>query len=307
MGRKPFCPPTQDEAWEVTGSHSQDDVFDTCSRLYAYQYLLKLKEESGAPLVYGNAGHDALEQLQKGASVQQAAETGLQAFVRDGGRQLLPAGEAWLPQHVQGYATHIAPSFLSEWRVVATEQEYQYDVAPGIKQRGYIDVVAQRISDGHIGIFDYKFSSKAYMDKLCENLNWSAQFSYYCMAWVRQVCPRVFPDMAPFWPSYVGYQFLLKPKKGDNLESAKMYKSKGIVVSPRFQGFCLDVEQNQVRKGLMKREMRRQYAREGQAAFDRFPANYQACFRYGQVCRFSDGCHQGTPLHRSLRFEDRRP
>ena len=307
MSKKAFCPPTEQEAWEVNGSHSQDEVFNTCQRLYGYQYLLKLKEEAGAPLVYGNAGHDALEQLCRGATIPEATAHGSAYLDQHDGKQIAPAGYLWLPQHVQGYATHIAPAFLSEWRIVATEQAYEYEVAPGMKERGYIDIVAQRISDNQIGIFDFKFSSRMYRDKLCENLDWSAQFAYYTMAWVRQVCAQVFPGVAPFWPSFVGYHFLLKPKKGDNLGNAKMYSQKGLVVTPRFQGFCLDVEQNQIRMNKRKREMRLAYARLGQAAFDDFSANYQSCFRYGDTCRFAHGCHSGNPLHRDMRFEDRRP
>lgn len=307
MTKKPYCPPTEEEAFRVQGSHSQDEVFSTCGRLYAYRYLLGLKEESGAPLVYGNAGHQALEHLCRGGTVAESAELGRRYLDENNGKQIIPAGYDWLPQHVQGYATHLAPSFFSEWRVVATEQPYEYEVAPGMWERGYIDIVAQRISDGHIGIFDFKFSSRAYMDKLSENLDWSAQFGYYCMAWVRQVCKRIFPNLDPFWPSYVAYHFILKPKKGDNLLNAKMYKEKGIQVTPRFQGFCLDVEQNQIRINAQKRELRLAYARTGVQALESACANYQACFRYGSTCDFAFGCHSGNPLHRSLRFEDRRP
>ena len=288
-------------------SESQDALANQCWRKWAYKYLLGIKEEAGGPLVYGNAGHDTMEALYNGAPMDHAVSLGIDYLNKNNGKGLCPNAYDNIPQHAMGYATHVMPDFLREWRVIATEMPFDYEIAEGIRTRGYIDIVAQRLADNQIGIFDFKFSSEAYMKTLCENLKFSTQFSIYSMAWVRQVCAKVFPDVAPFWPCHVGYHFLLKPKKGDSLEKAKMYPCRGVDIDAAFRNFCVECEANQIRLGLLKRQFKTDFSERGQAALDQIPACFTSCFKYGEMCQFAGGCHNGMPFHTTQRYEDNRP
>jgi len=279
-------------------SHSQIELRNRCQRRWAYEKILKLDPgEDSQALVYGSAGHTALEHIGRGDYLQNAIHAGLSELAKEG------AGQKWLqqcldrlPLHIQGFCAHYLPTFLQKWEIVEVEPSLDYFVCNGVKWRGFIDLVARNRQTGAIGIFDYKFSGKQYISTLSYGLEYSHQLANYTMAYMRKTGE---------WPGRVGYIFLSKPQGGEDLNNLltdpSKYIDKCIDVDTRFAQFAMSVEQNDAHIGLDMRRWFELYTREGVAALDRVPSNFGSCFQYGSKCGFCAGCHSGKPVHALLK------
>lgn len=281
-------------------SHSQIESYHRCPRRWAYQKILKLDpEEDQQALVYGNCGHTGLEAIAKGDYLEAAVTKARESLQKQASQ------EKWfercyqmLEMHLVGFCTHYLPTFLQEWEIIDIEPKLDYSLAPGVKWRGFIDLVCRNRRTGGLGIFDHKFSSQMYVSNLSQVLNHSHQLANYTMAYLRE-------KSGGEWPEKVGYIFLIKPKSGENLQNLvsdpSKYVDKVLDLDPRFAQFAIGIENNDAYTGLEMRRWFELYAREGLTAIDRIPANYGDCFKYGSMCGFAKGCHSGTPFHQHLK------
>ena len=277
-------------------SHSQTETFHSCQRCWAYEKILKVKtEEDTRALVYGNAVHEGLALLGRGQSLQDATTVGmnyLHEHKNELGKDFDKYCE-WLPLNLEGFFTHYFPKFLQQWEIVETERYVEYAPMPGYLWRGYLDVIARHRQTGAYGVFDYKTSSKQYIDSLKPSIRWNHQLADYLMAFYRNVVQQ--------WPASIGLIFLRKPAYRESPQkflSPDMYLDISIEVDPTFIQFAIDVEKNDaVGIGMTMYQYYQAYSQQGLAALDTIPANFASCFKYGRKCGYADGCHSGRPLH----------
>lgn len=280
-------------------SDSQFKSYQGCPRKWAYNKLLKLTPDEGRDAMhFGNAGHDGLEEFIKTGSMDKAIAAAIKSLNETKPTNIEYA-KMVVPAMLIGWATHWLTPHLREFEVVALEQWFTSSPNPEIVRiRGFKDLVCLQRATGKRCVFDYKFSSDAYLRDLTATLEFNNQLARYTMAEWREFGS---------FPAVVGLVFLIKPKAKDinvACENARcdpgLYRTVIQQVTPKFAEFAIANEQNDV---LMAQQMlfyRDLVAERGPQGCDFIPANFDNCYNYGSMCGFAGGCHSGHPAHRNL-------
>lgn len=282
----------------VEFSHSQVELFLQCQRKWFYRKVLNLPAGDDAPpLLYGKAGHEGLGALFSGradrermisVAVQELKTTAAMHHV------WYEKARPHLEAQLAAFYDSFYGAFMKEWEVVSTEEYWDVAPAPGCLWRGYIDLVARNRYDGRIAIFDHKFSSKDYIDKLSRGIQTSHQLANYVMAWVRK---------SGQWPGEVGYIFFEKLKMDNNPKySGKHTKLVSIPVTPQFAQFAMGVEQNDVHIAERMRQLYIAYRDQGPATASQALADFSRCHDFFSECPFFSGCSSGNPIHNRVRI-----
>lgn len=282
-------------------SDSQIKNFQRCPRRWAYEKILDLSPQEGRDnLILGNAVHDGLEEYTKTRDKIKAITASRDSITKSD--QGTPTDLAWqiavVPAMVAGYIQHFFPAFDQEYDFVSAEQWFESTANPMVKFRGFKDLKVRSRKTGKICLFDYKTTGMSGGGDLGKQVDTNNQLARYAVAERRETGE---------WPETVGLIFLQKPHINDPTAAALkaqtspnfyyMFKTQ---VTPRFAAFALDVEKSDVIYGHQMLHYKEAYKRDGKAAIDSVPANYNECVVYNTLCGFAKGCHAGCPAHTLL-------
>lgn len=156
---------------------SRIEAFQVCprSRLLGYHHLGTGLARAGhaLPLVGGIAYHAALERILKGENLDVVLREQLAAYeadvqargiygVDDSSLDFLIAEQSRLLEGlVRGWVQSRMDLFLQKYEIHAVEQEFEFELAPGLIQMMRLDVLARRKSDGIAFIPDFKGTGTA--------------------------------------------------------------------------------------------------------------------------------------------------
>lgn len=160
-----------------TLSHSESETFVQCERKHFYSYGLKLQRKGMSDaLKRGVAGHSFLEQyFTEQKRLQEAGEW--DASTSPEGLQRALAEEVvdemgTTPEGLE--MLRLMKNFFdnqpfSNWRIIAVEYEYCFEVNDDFKIPGFIDLVAEDLL-GNVWVIDYKFSYDFFSEIVKEEL-----------------------------------------------------------------------------------------------------------------------------------------
>lgn len=283
-------------------SDSQSGNFIRCPRRWGYEKLLHLSpQEDAKNMTYGKGFHKATEMVSMGYGYKEALDAGIAEMATDMKKngQKLPLLYDWLPAHLWGFMTHFLPNFHKVWQTTGVEEKFELMIHPNVKVIGYIDNRSVAVANPQLtALHDYKTTSMTGGGTLGDYVHMNKQLSLYAISNYL---------LYGFWPSYLSLVFVQKPRTKDMkkwTEQAKtdpaLYFMKGFDFTPMHAEYAIQVRDNLILWALQMLRHRNDFEKNGMAAIDRLPANFDGCEKYYSMCGFADGCHSGNPAHLHL-------
>lgn len=282
---------------DVCLSHSQKNECQRCWRRWAYTKLIGLKpDEDKWNLYYGSGVHEGIENLIKGNDMAGSVNAAKARMQKDGGTEQDMFEMA--PAALEGFSRHFLPGFLQAWQPIDIEGGFEYQIGPGVKFRGFRDLVARHRTDGRLGMTDWKTTGSYDGGDIAKNVATNEQLAIYSLSWAREHGE---------WPQMCGLGFLAKPrlKKLEDVvkrlrEDHSLYFYKPTMVNPLFANFAIEVERAAFTWGQQALRYAQDFDQRGYGAIEDMPPNFGECTKYGKRCGFYEGCMSGNPAHRNL-------
>lgn len=268
--------------------HSADSTFQACPKKYYWQYIKGLTPPSSVPLIVGSAIHVALSVYHKLADPSGSASpipglTGRASQAMSEGMTYIKEATSHLGDDdmnrvsfdfmrtLRGYFAEYPED---PWKVLATEQEFDLELWPGIRSTGRIDGIVEW--EGQTLVLEHKTTSFTPLRYYQEHGH-GGQITRYCRA---------------------ASLLYGKPVHGALLNLLQKPPKSG-VGRPKFARYVLvrtPAEIEALRRDLL-------IVRSAQAlshAAEVYPQNTDRCFDYFQQCPFYRLCFQGGETEENL-------